>query len=123
MPEYLSESPIWHDATLELLAMDDKPISIFEGDTEMRADIRIEKADPNGREAGKISVMVWQIFGDDDDGAWEPVVSASPTRPMKTSEIHQWKRYLNRAALDLVRPHSEPLLPSGELALVIPSGA
>ena len=109
MSKYLSETPVWHQSTAEILAMDEKPITILNGGSETPAFIRIERANPAGSNAGKVAIVAWQEHhAGPDDEQWETVASLSfpSAHSAKFCESRPWSVYLNQDALRLARPHN-----------------
>jgi hypothetical protein len=119
MSRYLLGTPVFLQPTLKIDQMDKKTLCIREGDSFHIATVRVEDADPQGINRGKCAVMVWNSTPDEpDDEPWVPV-SSGLLPPI--SRTHYYERFLSQDAVDLIRPHNDPLLPESELLLVIPS--
>ena len=80
----------------------------------MLAKICVEDADPEGRDAGKCSVIVWTTSTDERE--W---VDARSGRPPPPTESHRWPQFLTSDAVKLIRPNEEN--PAYDLLLQLPT--
>ena len=114
MSTYLSTTDIFLAPTPEIRALHDKSILIVtpSGD-QMLAKICVEDADPEGRDAGKCSVIVWTAST--DEGEW---VDAGSGRPPPPTESHRWPQFLTSDAVKLIRNEENPAY---DLLLQVPT--
>jgi len=115
MSTYLSTTDIFLVPTPEIRALQDKSILIVtpSGD-KMWAKICVEDADPEGRDAGKCSVIVWTTSTDERE--W---VDPRSGRPPPPTESHRWPQFLTSDAVNLIRPNEEN--PAYDLLLQLPT--
>ena len=108
MSTYLSTTDIFLAPTPEIRALHDKSILIVtpSGD-HMWAKICVEDADPEGRDAGKCSVIVWTASTDERE--W---VDAGSGRPPPPTESHRWPQFLTSDAGEANQERREPCLRS-----------
>ena len=92
-------NPVWFDSKNELFTHADKSLMIiYPDDSQQLVHLRIIIADPNGANAGKYSVMVWQ--------SWPEEVSFTPVStqiPPPVSQIQVWERYLDGYAVSRIK--------------------
>jgi hypothetical protein len=112
MPTYLSTTDVFLASTPEIRARHNKSILITTpSGSKKAAEISVEDADPQGRDADKCSVIVWDVSTDERE--W---VSGRPPPP---TESHGWRRSLTLDAVNLIRPNEEN--PAYDLLLRLPT--
>ena len=115
MSTYLSTTDVFLAPTPEIRALHEKSILIVtpSGD-KMWAKICVEDADPEGRDGGKCSVIVWTASTDERE--W---VDARSGRPPPATESHRWPQFFTSEAVKLIRPNEEN--PAYDLLLQLPT--
>src|SRR5438045_3967426 len=103
MSKYLSQQKVWLTATDKLRSLDDKDVLFVQGTSQWEAHFRVDSADPNSPERGKIAVMAWQVVVSGADEPWEEV-QMIPVSPPKQYDTSHWERSLTQETLDLMRP-------------------
>jgi hypothetical protein len=113
MDTLLNEREVWMKPTPEIQALDKRTIVVEQDGHKTPATLRVRKADPNGPDAGKCSVAVWQTWVEGEN-EWANAGSKIPT-----GQSRSWQRYLPPQALKLIGKNPDgPQF--GELYLVIP---
>jgi hypothetical protein len=114
MKAYLSDTPVWLNATASTQALDGKSIVIVEGQYRTSAHIRVSDAEPQSQHSGLCHVKVWKASIDPMNVKW-----TDPGSPLPTARAHQWEMYLTEDALPLIHQNEEnPAY--GDLLLEVP---
>jgi hypothetical protein len=115
MQTYLSLTPVFLTPTREIRALDEKSILItVPSGSATPAKIRVAGADPQGRDASKCSVAVWQASVDHVE--WADVGSG---QPIPAGQSHEWRRFVTVDAVNLIRPNEDD--PTYDLSLELPT--
>ena len=110
MDPLLNARPVWMDPTAEIHALDGESILVKQESGDKSAKLRVNLADPNGPDAGKCKVAVWNTWT--EDFKW----GSSGTASGRTGV---WEQYLSPEAIKLIgkNPKDQQY---GKLLLVIP---
>ncbi len=95
MEKYLTESPVWHEGTKEMLEIEGKTIILEEGEAikEMTIEVHQSDSNPTLHSVEVCCSMVTNVHPGD----------ASRMQP-STDQIHRYSRFLTKDALDLIHP-------------------
>jgi hypothetical protein len=116
MKAELSNAPVWMVITPEILALDAKTARIVDHEGPARVNLTVTNGDPSGENNGKCSVRAWQSIMTGEP-QWN-----SPGEIPRTQETHNWRGYLNQAAVEILiedqkqRPEELPQLNLTEAA-------
>jgi hypothetical protein len=116
MSKYFSDKPIWFERTEKIDSLDGKELLLIRGENMETRNLRVECAEPNSAQRGKVCVVAWNVIVSDVEFVR---VEIAPTKAPKYVETGLYERFLTQDALDSIRPHNARLLGNVEIELVI----
>jgi hypothetical protein len=114
-----ADERVWITPTEKIRTLDKKVALFIKGQSQWEMNLKIENADPNSPERGKVAVIAWQSAISHLDEPWDKI-EIFPTKAPTHAESHLLQRFPTQAALDSMRSRSSETPEYIDFELVIP---